>query len=122
MLSVLYSPHIYYSDYKNFYLEFYLVSYTNVKDFILNKKFYFIKPTYYSNTPTDLVCFRIMLNYLHLLKRKGDVFTFKFVPFDHLHPFHTFPHLPPLATTDLFTISMNLFLGVCLCFVFRFHI
>ena len=121
MLSALYSLHIYSSVYKNFYLGFYLVSYTNIKDFILNEKFYqthlLSKYTYLLSVFQNYACF-------HLLKGKGNASIFQFVPIDHLQSFHTHTYPQHLEITDLFTLSMNLALGAVflfVCFV-RFHI
>ena len=119
MLSALQSLHVNSSVYKNFYLGFYLVSYTNIKDFILNKNFY---QTHLSFKYTYLLSVFHNYAYFHLLKGKGDVFIFKFVPIDHLQSFHTHTYPQHLAITDLFTLSINLALGAVFFFFPRFHI
>ena len=112
MLSALYSLHIYSSVYKNFYLGFYLVSYTNIKDFKLNEKFYqthlLSKYTYLLSVFQNYACF-------HLLKGKGNAFIFQFVPIDHLQSVHTHTYPQHLAITDLFTLSLGAVF--CCCFI-----
>ena len=83
---------------------------TLLQFFSCDKNFYSVLSQQLSNIQYSVV------NYSHhavySLPRTYLSYNWNFIPFDHLYPFPPLPHTPLLATTNLFSVVIYLFIYI----------